>query len=1542
YVFRFDGDNWVQEAKLLPGDAPPGDSYSHPGFGYNVAIDAGTIAVAAQGKDEQGADSGSVYVFVRNGTDWTQQAKLLPSDGATWEYFGQSVAIHGDDIVAGTWGGGSSPTHAGSAYVFVRSGTTWTQQVKLVAPDAAAEDHFGKSVDIDGDTVVGGAYADDGWLGSAYVFVRSGSSWSHQAKLLAGDGAAGDSFGWSVAIEADTIVVGADSDDDSGDSSGSAYVFVRSDSSWSEEAKLLASDGAAGDFFGRSVALDDNTAVVGAPYDADHGPDSGSAYVYEVRCVDVPAMSCELSSNTAAPSTSVTVDLFLEDAVDVRGYQATIAITLTSGSGEVTVPCPSGVAVDENRPDFIFPEFDSENLEPHCPDCGMVVPFCEEQRVAVARVTGSVDVGDTPAYLATFALEVSPDATPGSTFEISIVPYPASILGASDKGPILFEPEPPCELTITSGGQVCGNNVREGSEECDGTDDDDCPGFCQDDCTCPGFPAVSEWGLIVLSLLMLVGGTIVFSQPDPKAVPVGHDHAQLPKHPRKGLSLRALLTKVRNRGPWVLAIMLALANAASASEPCESNADCDDGDVCTFDQCLDSSCSNTPTTHADVAGIDGCGPDGVVDLFDTSAVADGFREAFSEGCSSHNLDLHSTSGCELDGAVDLFDILTVLDAFAGTPNCPCPLGGACCAPPDQCFVSSEVGCNGVGDTFLGNGTTCSEPNLCGFEAGVFISNGGGGGDWLDPETWVKLWGTAESDVPGVYEHYEVAVIQPGDTVTQSSPLPKTMGYYLLEEGATHIFDLDANLAALSVEAFGTLLSIGDGAPPPEEYVSPVLIVRNAPEVLAVGVTVIERMFDDDYCDLVENAPPPFDILAPCVIPTAGAALEPERFDDTTTHRALADVATDNDKCKLHDFLVEQMNITDGIDGTATTGRVTNTYKEWIRVGAEKEDDANILVLVRYLRHFLDPITDAGFWWYPAANVWGTNRIENDWDFNAARTFYFNALTSALPADRSEHMAHTFRAVGQVMHLIQDMGSTAHTRGDPHPSFAPFEAYTSTHFGTVAQMNGLPGITTVPPAADPPRYALEAQLPEFHLLSDFWDTDQWQGAGFDGFTDKPPGLAEYTNYNFFSGDTVFKTDNYPHPSVADTNLNALFPPPPNGQRPVGSGASVPTPIAEPWRALNKTTQAATGIDPVMPLAAARDIGHSVIRRFFDFVLGPFLGPGKNRIEVSMVNDTVMGAHAALILPKVIAYCTDFINYFFRGKVDIRLTWNEPAQNYELRITNRSGEALGAGTWRLFQDDDTGMRTEIAANFNYAGSLAEGASFDADFAATGREGGYTLVFQGTRNETNTAVIGRRFEIGRVHITWEPKSDQDLYMWGPDGSLIAYYSPTSEFGELDNDNIGGNGPENITLKKLTPGRFQFMINYYRDWWKERSWDPASETCVENTPPLNEPDDTGDTCYTQTDIITTVKTYHNSNTPVRTVTRTLTTPNFGANVPLAGSAEGAVGGSWFVTQIVTVDSNGEVTIEYGSSGRSGGLQPLLRPSAGPGSQGWIPPRKE
>lgn len=135
---------------------------------------------------------------------------------------------------------------------------------------------------VSGDTVVAGAISDDDKgsnSGSAYVFVRSGSSWTQQAKLKAGDGAANDQFGGSVAVSGDTVVVGALGNDDGGETSGSAYVFVRSGTKWVQQAKLTASDANTDDRFGESVAVSRDTVVVGATGDDDGGSRSGSAYV---------------------------------------------------------------------------------------------------------------------------------------------------------------------------------------------------------------------------------------------------------------------------------------------------------------------------------------------------------------------------------------------------------------------------------------------------------------------------------------------------------------------------------------------------------------------------------------------------------------------------------------------------------------------------------------------------------------------------------------------------------------------------------------------------------------------------------------------------------------------------------------------------------------------------------------------------------------------------------------------------------------------------------------------------------------------------------------------------------------------------------------------------------------------------------------------------------------------------------------------------------------------------------------------------------------
>jgi hypothetical protein len=232
------GEIWTPDA-VHPSDPVVGDQ-----FGNAVAISASedTAVIGAYAEDNAGGvDAGSAYVFTRTGTPqnpWVQQAKLTASDGAADDRFGVKVAINGagDTIVVGSYQNDDAGSNSGSAYVFVRTGSpgsyVWTQQAKLTASDAALGDHFGVSLALgeSGDTAVIGAYADDNTggsdAGSAYVFTRAGTVWTEQYKLTSPDGDAEDWFGAAVAFDGDTLLIGARQDDNAGGTNaGSAYVF---------------------------------------------------------------------------------------------------------------------------------------------------------------------------------------------------------------------------------------------------------------------------------------------------------------------------------------------------------------------------------------------------------------------------------------------------------------------------------------------------------------------------------------------------------------------------------------------------------------------------------------------------------------------------------------------------------------------------------------------------------------------------------------------------------------------------------------------------------------------------------------------------------------------------------------------------------------------------------------------------------------------------------------------------------------------------------------------------------------------------------------------------------------------------------------------------------------------------------------------------------------------------------------------------------------------------------------------------------------------
>jgi hypothetical protein len=281
YVFNRSGGTWTQTQKLSASDAEAGDL-----FGISVALDAGTAVIGAVGKHDGGvANAGAAYVFTLSDGTWTERQKLSPANLEQDDYFGAAVAVSGDTALIGAFGDDiGANANQGSAYVFVRSGTVWTGQQLLTASDGSADDQFGSAVAISGDTAVIGAFGKDfdgEDQGAGYAFSRSGTTWSQQPRLFASDGEAGDMFGAAVAISGDTMLAGAPFDDVGGNANqGSAHVFQICQG-LAQQQKITANNGAIYDYFGQAVAISGDTAVVGAPNDDVGGNVAqGSAYVF--------------------------------------------------------------------------------------------------------------------------------------------------------------------------------------------------------------------------------------------------------------------------------------------------------------------------------------------------------------------------------------------------------------------------------------------------------------------------------------------------------------------------------------------------------------------------------------------------------------------------------------------------------------------------------------------------------------------------------------------------------------------------------------------------------------------------------------------------------------------------------------------------------------------------------------------------------------------------------------------------------------------------------------------------------------------------------------------------------------------------------------------------------------------------------------------------------------------------------------------------------------------------------------------------------------
>ena len=279
YVFEKTTTGWQLQQKLVGPDA------SHSFFGASVAIDNDRIVVGAYGDFNVDVGAGAAYVFVHVGTKWTPEAKLIGSENSAFDSFGISVAIKGDRIVCGAFGNSDlNQSEVGSAYVFRRIQGLWLQEQELTASDGASLARFGLSVTMNDDTIVVGADGDAElgfFSGAVYVFTFDGSSWIQQQKLHAQDAQESASFGYHVAMDGDTLVIGAPQNAVGNHTLGAAYVFTRRSQGWLQDRKLVAKDSDAFDGFGLRVAINNDTIAVGSTRDSDAVIDAGAAYVYK-------------------------------------------------------------------------------------------------------------------------------------------------------------------------------------------------------------------------------------------------------------------------------------------------------------------------------------------------------------------------------------------------------------------------------------------------------------------------------------------------------------------------------------------------------------------------------------------------------------------------------------------------------------------------------------------------------------------------------------------------------------------------------------------------------------------------------------------------------------------------------------------------------------------------------------------------------------------------------------------------------------------------------------------------------------------------------------------------------------------------------------------------------------------------------------------------------------------------------------------------------------------------------------------------------------
>jgi len=613
YVYRLIDGRWVEERVLTSTDG-----YGQF-FGRSVSISGGVIVVGDSFAGPM-ASAGTAYVFRYGAGRWNQEARLVPYDLDFDDTFGISVGVSGDVAVVGADRDDDNGYESGSAYVFRFDGLRWIQTGKLVASDGAADDGFGYAVAIDGDVIVVGSPRHDvtgADSGAAYVFERSGDAWVERGRLTASDGGAGDLFGYSVSVSGESVLVGAFKHDSTDIETGAVYVFNRQSGAWVQRQMLTASDAEAGDWFGVSVSLRDDVAVVGASLDnGQAGTYSGSVYVFEFdgfEWVETSRLTPSAAWSVSHFGSSVGISgghvvVGADDRHGVIGASAyTFDLTGDDCDGD-------GMCDDRNVGGYVF-QAGSFRYSPV--GSGVEHEFTlasppEAVGDVIVSLTATSDLDHSNEWIDVRLEGVQVGSVFGETGRLCASPpdYAEITFGAdlfnalrSDATVFTLVPSAGVNVPACSSASAAGVTVRYETKPAG-------------DCNASGM-------LDVCDVSMGFSDDV-----DGDGVP-------------------------------------------DECGPCVTNADCSNGNVCRFVQCVADACHTRPSGYGDLVGLGGtCGPDGLVDLHDILAVVDAFAGRFAAGCSSINADVAGMgSSCRSDGVVDLIDVLAVLGAFSGNDPC---------------------------------------------------------------------------------------------------------------------------------------------------------------------------------------------------------------------------------------------------------------------------------------------------------------------------------------------------------------------------------------------------------------------------------------------------------------------------------------------------------------------------------------------------------------------------------------------------------------------------------------------------------------------------------------------------------------------------------------------------------------------------------------------------------------------------------------------------------------------------------------------------------